>query len=96
DEAIQTMEAGLEQYRFNLKSTAERVQELEDGLRDKKPVELTRYREDQQALEAQIEGCRREITLLNEKITQNRQQIGNIEGLVQELKEVERLQGIYT
>ena len=96
DEAIQTMEAGLEQYRFNLKSTAERVQELEDGLRDKKPIELTRYREDQQALEAQIEGYRREITILNEKITQNRQQIGKIEGLVQELKEVERLQGIYT
>lgn len=96
DEAIRAMETELEQYRFNLKSTAERVQELEDGLRDKKPVELTRYREDQQALEAQIEGCRREITILNEKIAQNRQQIGKIEGLVQELKEVERLQGIYT
>lgn len=96
DEAIQAMETGLEQYRFNLKSTAERVQELEDGLRDKKPVELTRYREDQQALEAQIEGYRRDITILKEKIVQNRQQIGKIEGLVQELKEVERLQGVYT
>ncbi|WP_195269692.1 AAA family ATPase [Eubacterium sp. 1001713B170207_170306_E7] len=95
-EAIQTMEAALEQYRFNLKSTAERVQELEDGLRDKTPVELTRYREDQQALEAQIEGCRREATILNEKNAQNRRQIGKIEGLAQELKEVERLQGIYT
>lgn len=96
DEAIQTMEEELTQYRFNLKSTAERVRELEDGLRDKNPVELTRYRESQQTLEAQIEGYRREITLLNEKIAQNRQQIGKIEGLVQELKEVERLQGIYT
>lgn len=96
DEAIRAMETELEQYRFNLKSTAERVQELEDGLRDKKPVELTRYREDQQALEAQIEGCRREITILNEKIAQNRRQIAKIEGLAQEVKEVERLQGIYT
>lgn len=95
DEAIQAAENELTQYHFSLKSTAERVQELEDGLKDKKPVELARYREDQQALEQQLEGCRREATILNEKIGQNRRQIAKIEGLAQELKEVERLQGIY-
>lgn len=96
DEAIRAAENELTQYHFSLKSTAERVQELEDGLKDKKPVELACYREDQQVLEQQLESCRREATILNEKIGQNRRQIAKIEGLAQELKEVERLQGIYT
>lgn len=95
-ETEESLEAGIEAYRFDLKSTIQRIDELSHGLKDKKPSDLAAYREQAQQHSQTIEAIQKRVTLLNEKIGQNQKQIKKIQALLEALEAVEQLQGIYT